>query len=57
MTTKLALKFAILNALGLEKSDIKTALVVDRAQVSRTIDTLLKNDIIEKVDNRSKSLL
>ena len=38
-------------------SDIKNALGVDGAQVSRTIDTLLKNNIIEKVDNRYKSLL
>ncbi len=38
-------------------SDIKTALGVDGAQVSRTLDTLLKNNIIEKVDNRYKSLL
>ena len=38
-------------------SDIKTALGIDGAQVSRTIDTLLKNNIIEKVDNRYNSLL
>ena len=38
-------------------SDIKNALGVDGAQVSRTIDTLQKNNIIEKVDNRYNSLL
>ena len=38
-------------------SDIKTDLGVDGAQFSRTIDILLKNNIIEKVDNRYNSLL
>ena len=37
--------------------DIKNALGVDGAQVSRTIDVLIRDNIIEKVDNRYNSLL